>query len=107
MYRLARLITGSTMLAEEVVHDAFITVYQRRRSIDHPGAYLRRVVVNNCNSAMRRRSLERKKIESIGAANPDQVSLPTELEETWAALETLKPKQRTALVLRYHDDLSL
>ncbi len=107
MLRLARLLTGSAGLAEEAVHDAFITVYQRRASIHQPGPYLKRVVVNNCHSVMRRRTLERKKIELVGMTNPDEVVLPTELEEIWAALDGLKPKQRTALVLRYHQDLAL
>ena len=63
LLRVAQLATGSTQLAEEAVHEAFITVYDRRYSIEQPGAYLRRVVLNNCYSMHRRRTLERKKIE--------------------------------------------
>lgn len=107
MLRLARLLTGSAGLAEEAVHDAFITVYQRRASIQQPGPYLKRVVINNCHSVMRRRTLERKKIELVGRTNPNEVELPAEFEEVWSALDGLKPKQRTALVLRYHEDLAL
>lgn len=107
MLRLARLIMTSTAVAEEVVQDAFVTVYQRRRSIDQPGAYLRRVVVNNCSTTLRREKVERRKIEQIGRREGDCPILPAELDETWQSLERLSTKQRTALVLRYYEDLTL
>jgi RNA polymerase sigma factor (sigma-70 family) len=106
MLRLARLITGSTALAEEAVQDAFISLYQHRQSVDSPKAYLRRIVTNNCYSVQRRHAVERGKIEVVGGRR-EAVALPPELDETWHALEVLSPKQRTALVLRFYEDLSL
>ena len=104
---VAQLATGSPQLAEEAVHEAFITVYNRRDSIEQPGAYLRRVVLNNCYSMHRGRTLERKKIEVIGHRASDEICLPPELDEVWQSLARLNYRQRTALVLRYYEDLTL
>lgn len=46
MVRLAWLLVGSRAVAEEVVQDAFLAVHQRWETIDNPGGYLRRAVVN-------------------------------------------------------------
>ena len=105
MLKLATLLTGSTAVAEELVQDAFIAVFRRRDEIDNHGAYLRRTVVNNCHSELRRRATERRKAHIVtGRVERD---LPEELDETWQALDRLKPKQRTALVLRYYEDLTV
>jgi len=95
MVRLARLISGSPQTAEEVVHDAFITLFSRGGSINQPGAY------------QRRRRTERLKLETMATVNHDQVVLPPELDETWRALDRLSRRQRTALVLRYYEDLTI
>lgn len=105
MLRLARLLTGSTEIAEELVQDAFVAIFRRLGKIDNPGAYLRRTVVNNCHSELRRRATERRKIHVV--ADAQTADLPRELDETWRALDRLKPKQRTALVLRYYEDLTV
>lgn len=107
LLRVARLATGSPQLAEEAVHEAFITVYTRRDSIEQPGAYLRRVVVNNCYSMQRRRSLERKKVEELGHWARDEICLPDELDGIWESLGRLSYRQRTALVLRYYEDMTI
>jgi RNA polymerase sigma factor (sigma-70 family) len=105
MLRLAHLLIGTAEIAEEVVQDAFIVVYQRREQIENLGGYLRRTVVNRCYSELRRRSLERRKAQ-LFAVGEEPVLTP-ELDETWKALDRLKPKQRTALVLRYYEDLPI
>lgn len=106
MVRLARLLTGSLATAEELVQDAFVVVHQRADRIDNPGAYLRRTVVNNCYRHLRRAETERRKLQIVGG-RPDQPELPPELDETWCALDRLTPRQRTALVLRFYEDLSV
>lgn len=110
MVRLARLLTGSQAIAEEVVQDAFVTLHQRAidpssTPLDRPGAYLRRIVVNNSYGHLRRRGTEDRKLSQVAAA--DDPILPPELDETWRALARLSPKHRTALVLRYYEDLSV
>ncbi len=109
LMRLARLITGSRELAEEAVHDAFLSVFQHRDSVRVPGAYLRRAVINNCHSVIRRAAVERRKLEVVGnrgGPHPELV-LTSEADDVWRALHTLSVDQRTALVLRYHEDLTV
>ena len=105
MVRLARLIVGSVAVAEEVVHDAFVTVLERKATIENHGAYLRKVVVNNCHSVMRRSLTGRSKVAQLAASERARsVELPPVLDETWQALVVLTPNQRIAIVLRYYAD---
>lgn len=106
MVRLAHLILASKALADEVVHDAFVSLLERPTGIDNPGAYLRRTVVNACNSSGRRTTTGRAKLRIVADRERDaSVALPPEIDETWIALSQLKPDQRTALALRYYEDL--
>src|SRR6476619_4705875 len=54
MVRLAWALTGSEVVAEDVVHDAFLRVHAHWSRIENPRAYLRQTVVNACRSASRR-----------------------------------------------------
>ncbi len=109
MVRLARLIVRSPELAEELVHDAFVSVYGRFDQLDRPGAYLRQVVVNNCRGSLRRSSVGQRKLLDVSATSrpDDDITLPPEYDETWQALRLLNETQRTALVLRFYLDLPI
>lgn len=109
LVRLARLITGSQELAEESVHDAFITVFQHRAAVRVPVAYLRRAVINNCQSVLRRAAVERRKLEIVGSRDgpASALVLAPEADDLWRALDVLTVDQRTALILRYHEDLTV
>ena len=103
LLRMATLMVGSATIAEEVVQDAFASVGTRWESIDQPGAYLRRCVVNGCAQVLRRRDAERRAIDSQ-LPRPD-VALPTRLIELAEALNALSDRQRMVIVLRYFVDL--
>ncbi len=107
MVRLAFLLTGSCSISEEVVHDAIIIVYERRQKIQQPGAYLRQTVVNLCRTKMRRRQTEQQKLAIVASTVDTSVQLEPELDETWQRLAALSHKQRTALVLRFYEDLTI
>lgn len=62
MVRLAHLITGSNEVAEDVVQDAFVKMHRSWDRADRPGAYLRTIVVNGCNTWHRRRRMERERL---------------------------------------------
>ena len=106
LLRMATLMVGSAAIAEEVVQDAFAAIGPRWESIDQPGAYLRRSVVNGCAQVLRRRDAERRAIDSQ-VPRPD-VALPTRLIELSDALDQLNERQRLVIVMRYfvdmHDD---
>ena len=105
MVRVARAITGSHQVAEEVVQDAFIRLHAAWSRVDNPPAFLHRVVVNLAKNNLRRTGLERTHAWRAEASQPEV--LQPELDEMWAALVELPAKYRVALVLRYYEDLSV
>jgi RNA polymerase sigma-70 factor (sigma-E family) len=102
MVRLAHQIVGSNAEAEDLVHDAFIELHRKWEDVVNPGGYLRTAVVNRCVSRMRRRQLEWRNRH----LTPPPVPAP-EYDDMWRALESITPRQRAALVLRYYDDLTV
>ena len=98
MVRLARLLTASDPAAEELVQEAFLKVRDRWVHVEHPPAYLRVAVVNACRNHQRRRLLERRHVARATAST----DAPDELRDAIAALPV---RQRSALVLRFYEDL--
>ena len=102
MVRLAHLLTGSVAVAEDVVQDAFIRIHPFMDRLDQPGAYLRRTVVNLCNSHHRRLGVEDR---FASRQPPPDPTWPPEVDEMWRSLDRLPSRQRAALVLRFYLDL--
>ncbi|MTV25895.1 SigE family RNA polymerase sigma factor [Nitriliruptoraceae bacterium ZYF776] len=109
--RLAYLLVSDPHLAEDVVSEAFAKVYVRwaKGGVRDVGSYLRRAVANEANSRLRRRYLERRVAEERsgddrGVRLVDEHA--AEHDEVWQAIQRLPDRQRTAVVLRYYEDLS-
>jgi len=100
LVRLARLLTGSHALGEDLAQEAFIGLI-RSGDIAAPEAYLRRSVVNASINLGKRRARERAHLLTLR----EEVSLPPEVDELWAIVEKLPVRQRAVLVLRYQLDL--
>lgn len=109
--RLAYLLVSDPDQAEDVVSEAFAKVYVRWRKgeIRDVGAYVRRAVANEANSRLRRRYLERR-VASAQHGDDRGVQLVDDAaadhDEVWQAIQRLPTKQRSAVVLRYYEDLS-
>jgi RNA polymerase sigma-70 factor (sigma-E family) len=113
MVRLAVLLVGDTVVAEDVAQEAFLGLYRNQHRLHEPRAavaYLRASVVNLARSSVRRRVVARRHLSSVepgtapGADDP--VLLAEEHREVLAALRTLPDRQREVLVLRYWSDVS-
>lgn len=102
MLRVAYLITRSRPIAEEIVQDAFVAVYQRWTELDSPSAYLRTTVVRAA-VATRNRSWRGRALEARSSARP---APEPGVDEMRTSLAHLPPKQRAALVLRFYCDLT-
>jgi RNA polymerase sigma factor (sigma-70 family) len=100
MVRLAWALTGSEVVAQDVVHDAFIRVHAHWSRIESPRAYLRQAVVNGCRSASRRARRERS-LENVALIDAAQL----DADELFDALGTLPYRQRAALVLQFYEGL--
>jgi RNA polymerase sigma-70 factor (sigma-E family) len=103
MVRLAHVLTGSNATAEDLVQDCFARLHRRFERTDNPSAYLRVSVVNACRSWQRTRFRERARMRRI-AAGEQPASLGA--RELLDAVAQLSDGQRTALVLRYYEELN-
>jgi DNA-directed RNA polymerase specialized sigma24 family protein len=101
MVRLAVALTGSDVLAEDLVQDAFVRVHARWDRIERPRPYLRVAVVNACRSAGRRAARERG-----AAARELAVAYPLGADELFDALSKLPYRNRAALVLQFYEGLT-
>jgi RNA polymerase sigma-70 factor (sigma-E family) len=103
MVRLAFLLTSSKETAEDLVQDVLARTQPRWARIVEPGAYVRRAVVNACNSHHRRGFRERAHADRARHDQPEPVEM--EADELFDVLAALPPRMRAALVLRYYQDL--
>jgi RNA polymerase sigma-70 factor (sigma-E family) len=110
--RLAFVLTGDRQLAEDVAQEAFarlIVHLPRLRDPDAVQAYLRRSVVNLCRKHWRRMSRERSYLRQEGPAIATKTTSQPDVAERdrlTVALDRLPYRQRTALVLRFYEDLT-
>ncbi|WP_281179754.1 SigE family RNA polymerase sigma factor [Actinoplanes subtropicus] len=104
--RLAMLLTGDRLRAEDLLQDSLVRMYERWSRLDRrsdPHAYLRRVVVNTHTSWWQRRRRESLVAEVPDRAAPAGFDADVELKR---ALDGLPPRQRAVVVLRLYEDLS-
>ncbi|MFI7574661.1 SigE family RNA polymerase sigma factor [Micromonospora sp. NPDC049497] len=105
--RLAMLLTGDRLRAEELLQDSLVKVYERWRRlsrIDDLHAYLRRSLVNNHAANWRRRRRERLVAEVPDTAAPGG-GTDHDVMVLRRALLSLPPRQRAVVVLRHYEDL--
>lgn len=109
---LAGLLVDDRETAEEVVQDAFESLYRRWRGLRDPAsavAYLNRSVVNGCRSRIRRRFTERSHPPEEVATVPSAESAGIDRrqrDELVTVVRSLPKRQREVIVLRYFLDLS-
>jgi len=105
--RTAYFLAGDRHLAEDLVQTALAETYVRWTSIDDPAAYARRALVSANAAWWRRRSASEVPVRTTpDVPGPDDTAAVAEREPIVAALRELPARQRTALVLRFYDDLS-
>jgi RNA polymerase sigma-70 factor (sigma-E family) len=111
MLRTAAVLVGDISSAEEVVQDAFVSMFRSWHRIKRaPAGYLHRSVVNGARSRLRRRSV-------ADQARPIPIRMYVQSAEDVAvrglvsgplvtALRALSPREREVVLLRYYLDLS-
>jgi RNA polymerase sigma-70 factor (sigma-E family) len=108
--RLAYLLTGDRAVAEDLVQEAFVRFVGRLRFLRDADAfepYLRRTIVNLSKNHFRHRAVERAYLERVGPRIEDTSTDPdiATYDSVRSALLRLPLRQRTAIVLRYFEDL--
>lgn len=125
LYHLACRMTGNRQEAEDVVQDTFLRVFKNLDSFDENqkfSTWIYRIATNQCIDRLRKK----RKVYSLDAETSDHegidgyAMLPCDdrtpesellLSETQRliqqAMETLPPKYKSVMILRYMQDLSL
>ena len=106
LVRVALLIVGSEATAEEIVQDAFIRVYRRWDGLENPAAFARVCVVNGCRDRLRRRARWRLRVPLVATDDSTTDEPRTGDDELVARVRALPERQRSAIVLRYYEDLT-
>jgi RNA polymerase sigma-70 factor (sigma-E family) len=110
LLRTAVLLTHDRGHAEDLVQAALIKTYRHWRRVSERGdpyAYVRRVLVTSAASWRRLRATQ-EIVDLPAVDRVDERPVPDlgERDLLTRALETLPPRMRAALVLRYWEDLS-
>lgn len=110
LLRTAYLLTGDLAGAEDLLQTALAKLYlawDRVREREALDGYVRRIMVNEHTSLWRRawKRRERPTDEVPETSVVDAYDDGTR-GELWAFVQTLPPRQRAVVVLRYYEDLS-
>ena len=106
---VAYLLTGGDRpRAEDAVAEVFCKIYQRWDGavIHQPRAYVRRAVANEVVSGFRRNARERAYLRQLRSQPYEEDELVLNRAVLDKALASLPPRQRSAVRLRYLEDLS-
>lgn len=110
LLRTAYLLTGDHHTAQDLLQTTLAKVYLRWDKIsdrEHVDAYVRRALVNEHRSAWRRPWRRR---ELVTDELPERPSADASYDERgaalWSFVQTLPPRQRAVIVLRYYEELS-
>ena len=105
LLKLAYALTGNRADAEDVVQDALsraLPRWSRISAVDDPDAYVRRMVINAHTSWWRKfRKRESPVAEVLGGS----VRSGARDVELWQACRGLPEPMRTAVVLRFYEDM--
>jgi RNA polymerase sigma-70 factor (sigma-E family) len=103
---LAHALTGNRHDAWDLLQETLVRVGEKWRRIDEPAAYARTVMTRLNIDRIRRL---RRELLHAGTREPIASDDLTSAAEAWLvdALATLTPRQRTALALRYVEDLDV
>jgi RNA polymerase sigma-70 factor (sigma-E family) len=109
LIRFAHAVCGDRALAEDLVQEAMAKLVRRfgeRIDVEHPEAYVRRVIVREFLQWRRRRTVS--EVPGLLSDTPDVAGgpEPDQREVMWRFLAGLPRRQRAVLVLGYYEDLS-
>ena len=109
LLKLAYTLTGNAADAEDVVQEALARAlprWERISRVDNLDAYVRRMVVNAHTSWWRKfRRREAPVAELRDVAAPGEHDALDQRARLWQACGLLPEPQRTAIVLRYYEQL--
>ncbi len=114
LVRYATALTCDPHLAQDVVQEVLIRVHRdwlRIGAVDDPGAYARRMLVNEYLSWRRRRANRDLTVSDrlpaqLDAIVDDPATGVVERDAMRVRIARLSPRQRAVIVLRYYENLT-
>lgn len=110
LLRFAVVLTDDPELAQDVVQEVLLRAQQRWdtiRGLDHPHAYVRRMVVNEVISTHRRSSrVEARPDDELDVPTADPTDAVDRRDALLRRLGRLPVNQRAAVVMRYLEDMA-
>lgn len=104
--RAAYLMCGDVEQAEDLLQEALVALAERWESVEHPDAFVRRVIYRQRVSWWRRTRREVVVGQLPESGVDDGADRRARDAEVHEVLRALPPRQRAALVLRYFEDLT-
>ncbi|MEV8098296.1 SigE family RNA polymerase sigma factor [Kitasatospora sp. NPDC085879] len=110
--RYGYLLCGDRTEADDLVQDALVRVFARPRrgwSVESAEPYVRRVMLNRYLDQHRRRARWTSLLPRLAtpASTGDFTAASGHRMDVVGALDTLSPRQRACVVLRFYEDLSV
>ncbi|HET6154586.1 MAG TPA: SigE family RNA polymerase sigma factor [Marmoricola sp.] len=108
LFRFAYLLTADRNDAEDLLQRTLVKAYlkwDRVAAAESVDAYVRRVILNELLDE--RRLWARRRDRALPALTVEAYDMDlTDRIDLWSALQSLPPRQRAVMVLRYYEDLS-
>jgi len=114
LLRTAYVLTGDRHAAEDLLQTALARAYLFWQRLRDPGAadgYVRKIMINE-HTGWWRRAWRRNERSTDALPEPrspgtaDSTGRSDERDAMWSLMQSLPPRQRAAVVLRYYEDLS-
>lgn len=110
LFRTAYLMVGDHQLAQDLLQEALVKTliaWPRLQDRANVEPYTRRIIVTTSISWRRRRSFHERPSSTLPeSSGPDAAEATVTHDAVVAALLTVPPRQRAAIVLRYYQDLT-
>ena len=105
----AALVTGNDAEAHDVLQDALVRSFSKRRTFSHVNAaeaYVRRAIPTVYLDSLRKRKSRERTLDRSFERDASTPDIDTQVD-VQRALATLSPRERACVVLRYYDDCTV